>query len=165
MKKLNKLTLLIGVGLMSITACSRDNRFYLVETSDSPEYQNGECYQVSKNDIVDAVYLISMPSDEVNKDGEPIYDITWNTNLRLSYVSLKEGLQGKSVYSIKRHTAYVLKVTLKGAVTNPEATFGYIKVSSYAYTAQSSRAKETTSVYAYVAIGDEPGRATKPANV
>ena len=163
MKNLKKLALLFGVGLMSLTACANEKRFYYLETSDSSEYQEGECYQVSKNDVIDAIYLISVPSGEVDKNGEPISDIVWNREFRLSYFYLTDGLKGKSIISIKRHTDYALKINIDCAVNDVTSTFGYVKVSHYAFTTKSQRAKGVSSLYAYVAIGSESGRTNKPA--
>ena len=164
MKKPNKLTLLLGTVALSLTACSEGPSLLCLETSDSNQYHEGMCYQISRGDSIDSLYLINLSFTEEGSDMET-YDITWNTKLKPAYFTLSASLKGKTVTTVSRYNSRIMKVNIKGTCEDPTATYGYVKVRSDAFTAVSKRAKGAYYIYGYVSIGNEQGLATKPADI
>ena len=163
MKKPNKLAFLLGTALLSLTACSEGPSLYCLETSDTYEYQEGMCYQVSRGNNIDFFYLINLPSEDEN--GNEVYDFTWNTRLKPSYFKLTGGLAGKTVSTVSRYNSHIMKVKVKGTCDDVDATYGIVKVKKDAYTALSKRIKDMSYITAYVSIGQEQGLTNKPADI
>lgn len=161
MKILKKSVLLLGAALLSLCSCSLEKRCECLETSDSLEYTSGMCYQASRINVVESVFLINNP---VNPDDGPEnyqYDITWSEIVVLDNFSCVEGLKGKHIMSILRLSSHVIKVTFDGAVSDKSATYGYIRILPNAFTGHTERAIDSV-IYAYVAIGDSSGLVQKP---
>lgn len=163
MKKPNKLALLLGAAMMSLTACSEGSSLLCLETSNTYQYETGTCYQVSRGDSVDSFYLINLAFTD--ESGDETYDITWNTRLKPSYFVLTGGLKGKTVSTVSRYNSHVMKVNVKGICDDVYATYGYVKVRSEAFTAVSKRAKDVRFIIGYVSIGEAQGLVTKPADI
>ena len=167
MKNVLKFSLLLAAIPLMLTACEefKEKQFReRIETSSGIEYVAGQCYQASKNDIVESVFIINAPTNPNKKENEEyIYDIIWNDQINLSYFSFTGGLKGKQVLSILKLGDNVIKVNIDHSIEDQEATFGYIKISHYAFKAINPDAKEAY-LYAYVAIGDSSSMVAKPVD-
>ena len=154
MKSLVKIALLSGVMALSLTACGNERKCYCLETSDTPTYVEGKCFQIDgTKDIVETIFI-------TNPNGE---DIEFNNIIDESHITFTDGLKGKRVQNAMRMNSYSIKVSVFGKIDDPEATFGYIRIRYSNFKALSERAKEAY-LYAYVAIGTSTGLADKPAD-
>ena len=148
---------------LSLTACSDlKEHVYCVETSDSLDYKQGECYQVNRKDVIETVYLISVPTNPEADPEDYEYDFTWNQEQKNSYFVFTDGLVGKKMIGVLLIDEYTLKINFCGMSREPEATHGFIKIFHYAYKSYTKRMQDTL-LYAYFAIGDTSGMAVKPA--
>ena len=161
MKSLQKLALLVPVFALSLVSCSNKTRCECLETSDSPDYSEGMCYQVSRKNVVEHLYLINLPTNPDDPDKNYKYDFEWADEMRVEYISMVEGLEGKHVISFLKLNSHSLKLTIDATVNDPTATSGYIKISHLAFKPLSDRAKNS-NLYAYVSIGDDYGLVNKP---
>ena len=119
-------------------------------------------FEVGRKDVVENFYIIAQPT---NPDADPKdyqYDFAWRDDMRVEYISLVEGLEGKRVISFVKINSHSLKLQIDSTLSNPNATFGYVKISHLAFDAISERAK-TADLYAYVAVGDNHGLVEKPS--
>lgn len=162
MKQLNKLALLGSVIALSLASCSNKSRCECLETSDSPDYVEGMCYQVSRKNIIESVYLINLPLNPEAPTAEYQYDFAWREDMRVEFISFEGGLKGKRIDSFLPLDPHSLKLTIDSTLEDPSATSGYIKISHLAIKPLSERAKNA-NIYAYVSIGDERGLVEKPA--
>ena len=154
MKSLVKIALLSGVMALSLTACGNERKCYCLETSDTPTYVEGKCFQIDgTKDIVETIFI-------TNPNGE---DIEFNNIIDESHITFTDGLKGKRVQNAMRMNSYSIKVSVFGKIDDPEATFGYIRIRYSNFKALSERTKEAY-LYAYVAIGNSTGLADKPAD-
>ena len=156
MKSLNKIALLSNVVLLALSACSFERRVYCVETSDGLEIAQGKCYQASKQDVVDTIFIIN-PQDENGN-----YDLVWNDSINTANYSFTDGLKGKKVIDLLKISDNTIKINIDGRVENQDATFGYIRITHNAFKAVSNSAIGA-SIYAYVALGEKSGMTDKPA--
>ena len=155
MKNLAKVSLLLASIPFALSACTDvGDRVVCLETSNTIEYVQNKCYQVSYKQVVDTVYLFSMPNNPEADPSEYTYDFIWNDEQKNSYFDFVDGLEGKSLISILKISNSILKLNLKGSCKDVVATYGYIKVFRYAYTSQSSKIKDIP-IYAYVSIGEQ----------
>ena len=162
MRHLNKLALLTSIFALSLTSCSNKTRLECFETSNEADPVSGMCYQVGRKDVIENFYVLAMPT---NPDADPKdyqYDFTWRDDMRVEYISLVEGLEGKRVISFLKLNNHSLKLQIDSTLSNPNATYGYVKISHLAFNPISERAKNA-NLYAYVAIGDEHGLVKKPS--
>jgi len=161
MKLFSKLVLLLSTLPLPLTSCSNKIRCECLESSDSPDYSEGMCYQVSRRNIIESVFLINLPlnPDDPNKDYQ--YDFEWRDNMRVEYISLEEGLKGKRIISFLKIDPHSVKLTIDSVPLDQKATFGYVKISHLAFKPLSKRA-QNSNLFAYVAIGDERGLVEKP---
>ena len=153
MKTLKTTLLLLGIIGLSLTACDLDKEVNVLSTSDSITYVEGMCYQASRSNIVESVFLINAP---INPDDDPAnykYDLIWNDVIRRDNFRFVEGLEGKSIMSLLKINDHTMKITFDGAVNDSNATFGYIRVSPSAFSALSERATDR-NLYAYIALGE-----------
>lgn len=161
MRQLNKLALLTTIFSLSLVSCSNKSRCECFETSDTPDYVEGMCYQVSRKNVIETVYLINLPLNPEDDEKNYRYDFEWKDDMRVEYISLEEGLQGKRIISFLKLTKHSMRVTIDSTLADPNATYGYIKISHLAFTPLSERA-QNANLYAYVSIGDERGLVNKP---
>ena len=159
MKVLNKVALLTSVFLLTLSSCVGEKKAYVLETSDHIDYVEGTCFQASREDIVDTVFLINLPSKD--KDGNDVYDIEWNQSLVKSYFTFTTGLIGKKVIDVFTVENNVLKINFDGRLENPDAREGCIKVSPHAFKAKNEKTRDAY-LYAYIVIGDKSGFVDKP---
>ena len=144
MKNIVKVSLLLASIPFALSACTDvGDRVVCLETSNTIEYVQNKCYQVSYKQVVDTVYLFSMPNNPEADPSEYTYDFDF-----------VDGLEGKNLISILKISNTILKLNLKGSCKDVVATYGYIKVFRYAYTSQSSKIKDIP-IYAYVSIGEQ----------
>ena len=161
MKQLNKLALLTSVFVLSLTSCSNKVRYECLETSDSPDYIEGMCYQVSRKNIVESIFLMNLPSNPDAPTAEHQYDFVWREDMRVEYISFEGGLKGKRIISFLQLDPHSLKLTIDSTLENPNATGGYVKISHLAIKPLSDKAKNA-NIYGFVSIGDERGLVDKP---
>ena len=153
MKKL-KTILSIGLVACALTACDFEKRCYCLETSDNLEYSSGMCYQASRSNIVESVYIINPPSNPDDDPSDYKFDLSWNDIIVLDYFKFVDGLVGKQVNSIFKVNDQILKVTFDGDLRDNEATSGYLRVSPSAFRGLTERAIDAF-LYAYIAIGND----------
>ena len=167
MKNVIKLSVLLATIPLMLTSCEelKEKQFRRLETSNGITIIQDQCYQASRNDIVESVFLINPPTNpDKAEDEEYTYDIIWNDQVNLAHFSFLGGLKGKQVLSVLKLGDNVIKVNIDHAVEDQEATYGYIKINHYAFKAVSPEAKEAY-LYAYVAIGDSSAMIKKPAEL
>ena len=163
MNKHLKLSLLIAGLPLVLSSCEYfiEKKVYCLDTSNDVGYVDGMCYQASRYDVVEAIFIINNPTNPEADPEDYTYDIVWNKNITVGDISFIGGLAGKKVTSVLKVTDQVIKINIEHHVDDQEATFGYIKVSQYSFKAISKRAREAY-LYAYVAIGDKAGLVEKP---
>ena len=137
--------------------------FECLDTSDSLTYNEGMCYQASRLNVVESVFVINRPINPEDAPENYQYDITWDETIRIDNFSLVDGLAGKHIMTILRMNDHILKVTFDGASTDKNATYGYLRILPNAFKAHSERATDSV-LYAYIAIGDAKGLAEKPSS-
>lgn len=159
MKSLLKTALLFACIPLSLSACKDkvDNALVCIETSNVIDYVEGKCFQSTYKNVLETLYLITLPNNPEANPEDYTYDFTWNYELKNSYFDFIEGLEGKTLISILRLGDNVLKLNINSACDSPNSTYGYIKVFRYAFTPNVKKL-ENTSLYAYVAIGEESAR-------
>lgn len=162
MKNLRKIAILSTVFLFSLVGCSFETKAYCLETSDTFEYYEGKCFQANRNDVVDTVFVMNMPSNPEADPEDYKYDVRWNDVVNTKHFSFTGGLEGKRIIEVFKWSDTVLKINFDGRSADKEATSGYIRISSYAYKSLSKETKGAT-LYAYVQIGETSGLADKPA--
>ena len=163
MKNLRKIALLSGVVLLTLAGCTDELAVHCLETSDTFEYAEGKCFQSSRSDIVETLFLMNLPT---NPEADPeayTYDIEWNKSINTDNFSFTDGLKEKRIIEVFRWSDTILKINFHGRVTDKEATFGYLKVNPSAFKVKSERVKQAY-LYAYVAIGDTTALVDKPAD-
>lgn len=138
----------------SLTACNLEKRCECLNTSDDLEFVEGMCYQASRNNIVESVYISNPPINPEAPESEYKYDLIWNNIIVLDYFNFVDGLSGKHVNSIFKVNDQILKITFDGALNDEEATGGYLRVSPSAFRGLTERAIDAF-LYAYIAIGDD----------
>lgn len=162
MRHLNILALLTSIFALSLTSCSNKTRLECFETSDAADAVSGKCYQVTRKDVIENFYILGMPTNPDANPNDYQYDFTWRDDMRVEHISLVEGLEGKRIISFLKLNSHSLKIQIDSTLSNPKATFGYVKISHLAFDAISERAKNA-NLYAYVAIGDDHGLVEKPS--
>ena len=166
MKNIKKLSVLLGIIPMLLTSCKEfaEKKSFCLETCDSPDYVNGQCYQASSKDLLESIHLIALPTNPDKADDEEYkYPLTWNSVINTEFFTLTNGLEGKHVMSVLKLGENVIKVNLSGASIHKDATYGYVKVHFRAFKSYTNETKEAY-VYAYVAIGENPAMVIKPEN-
>ena len=161
MKMIKKALLMSAVAAMSLCSCSLEKRCECLETSDILTYREGMCYQANRSNVVESVFLINKPLNPEDSPENYKYDITWSEIVAIDNFSFVDGLSGKHIMTILRISSVVIKVTFDGAVTDPEATYGYIRILPNAFIGHSDRAIDSV-IYAYIAIGDTSDCVIKP---
>lgn len=161
MKCFNKLALLAGVFLLSLTSCSNKVRCECFETADSPDPVSGKCYQVSNRNILENIFIVNLPLNPDAPKAEHEYDFVWRDDMRVEYISLEEGLKGKRIISFLLLDPHSMRLQIDGTLDNPNATFGYVKILHLGIKPLSQRAKNA-NLFAYVSIGEENGLVDKP---
>ena len=164
MKNFIKVSLLIASIPLVLTSCETlEKKCYCLETSTTIEYVENMCYQASRNDVLETIYVINLPLNPEAKASEYQYDVAFASDIKNASLTLTDGLEGKVIDSVFTLGDNMLKVNIKGIATNQEATYGYIKVSNRAFTANTDRVKDAY-LYAYVALSDNGSSlADKPA--
>lgn len=164
MKNVKKLSILLSIIPMLLTACDNEKKAYCLETCDAPDCVQGQCYQASRKDILESVHLIALPlNPDKGADEEYKYPLTWSNVINTEFFYLLGGLEGKKVLSVLKLGENVIKVNISGASTNKDAEYGYIKVHFRAFKSYVEETKEAY-VYAYVAMGENPSMVVKPEN-
>ena len=162
MKDLRKITLFLGLIPLLLTSCEDlKKKAYCLETFNTPDYVDGMCYQASTEDVLESIHLINLPINPESSKNEWKYDLEWKNNISIKSFTFTDGLVGKKIQSVLTLSPNVVRLIVKGRVEDPEATFGYIKVDSYAFKARTERVKDAY-IYAYVAIGQTPDVVVKP---
>lgn len=157
MKNVSKFIILCASIPLILSACEDfEKKSYCLETSSQPEYQEGMCYQASRDDILESIHLINLKDPDTNK-----YDIEWKGNISVNNFTFTEGLIGKKVKSVLTLDENVIRLIIYGKVEDNEATSGYIKVDPDAFKAKREATKEAY-LYAYVALGESSGMVKKP---
>ena len=162
MKQLNKLALLTSVFVLSLASCTNKARLECMESSDSPDYVSGKCLQVSRKNILEYIFIMNLPLNPEADPKEYQYDFEWNENLREEFITFEGGLKGKRMISFLKLDTHSLKLYIDGEPEDLKLTSGYVKISHFAITPLSERAKNA-NIYAYVAVGDEHALVDKPA--
>ena len=167
MKNVIKLSILLASIPLMLTACEdfKEKKAYCLETSDGISVVDGKCYQASRHDILESVFVINPahnPEEENEEKRE--YDIVWSDQINTDYFSCIDGLKGKQIISILKLGPNILKVNIDGNIEDQEATFGYIKINRYAYKALNKEIKDAY-LYAYVALGTTSSMVDKPSEV
>ena len=164
MKSIKKIALLSSIFALSLTSCELQKTCLCLETSSTEKVSEGMCSQVRRSEEVDTVYLINTPTNPEADLSEYTYDITWSSVVSNDHVSFTNGLKGKRIHRVFRISDTVILVDMYGKTDDPEATFGYIKISPDAFEAHTNRAKNAF-LKAYVSISDNPGMVEKPSNI
>ena len=168
MNKPLKLLLLLAVVPFALTSCEefKEKQSYCLETSDTFEYKEGLCYQVSRKDILESVFVIAPPTNPDKAENEKYtYPITWKDEIHTEYFSFVRGLEGKKVISILKLGDNVLKVNIEGAINKEKPSYyGFIKIHFRAFKSYTPETKEAY-LYAFVTVGPSSDVVRKPANV
>ena len=156
MKPLLKVALLFSVIPMAISACSDIKKYVYnaVENSNTDTYVSGKCYQVSYKNVSETAYLIALPNNPEADPSEYTYDFSWNNDIRNSYLEFTGGLNGKKITRVFVVAENVLKVNFNGVCKDSNATYGYIKIYRYAFTANVKKL-EDKNLFVYFAIGEQ----------
>ena len=155
MKKFIKTSLLLACIPFALAACEDfEKKSFCMETSTTIEYVEGKCYQASYKDILETIYVINLPINPEADPSEYQYDITFVSEVKNTYLTLTDGLEGKKIDSVFRLGDNIIKVNIQNVSQNEEATYGYIKISDRAFVAHTDRVKNA-NLYAYVAIGEK----------
>ena len=164
MKSILKISLLLASIPLALSACEKfEKHTYCLETSNDTTYHPGMCYQASTSDVLESVFIINPPINPEADEKDYQYDLMWNYSIKLSYFTFTGGLVGKKIISVLKLGSDVIKVNIDNTCENQKATSGYIKISHYAYTALSERAKDAYA-FAYVALGPASDLVVKPSN-
>lgn len=161
MKFMKKAFLLFATLGLSICSCSLEKRCECLETSDSLTYNEGMCYQASRSNVVESVFVMNRPLNPEDAPENYKYDISWNDTIRIDNFSMVDGLSGKHIMTILKMNDHILKITFDGAVSDTNATYGYIRILPNAFKAYSDRATDSV-LYAYISIGNGKCLAEKP---
>ena len=164
MKLIQKLILLSSIFALSLTSCDFEKKCYCLESSNDADYHEGKCYQASRSDIVESVFVINLPLNPEANEEDYRYDIAFSDSLRTYLFSMVGGLSGKKIISVMKINDHVLSIQFDNLLDNSEATFGYVRINRQAFKAYTERAKESY-LYAYIAIGDSPSMVDRPENV
>ena len=155
MKNIVKASLLLASIPFALSACTDvGKRVVCVGTSNTIQYVQDKCYQLSYKQCVETIYLFSLPTNPEADPNEYTYDYLWKDEQKNSYFDFQDGLKGKTLISILKISNTILKLNVKGACDDPTATYGYIKVFRYAYDSQSNNVRDIP-IYAYVAVGEQ----------
>lgn len=160
MKQIKKIAALSTIFLLSLVSCASEIKSYCLETSDTFESYEGKCYQASRSNVVDTVFLINTPNNPEAEDGQYKYDLVWNKVVNTDHFTFTGGLEGKTIIEAFRVDDYIIKINFDGKSVNDEVD-GYIKVSPLAF---ASKSKETKGahLYAYIKVGEFSGLVDKP---
>ena len=166
----------VELGKKSAFVDKKDFKAFCLETSDTAQYIDGKCYQISREheietkdeqgnvinreDIVEKFYLINKPINPKDKESEWQYDIKWKETLSVSDFSFVEGLEGKIINKLERVSDHTVYLEVFKALSDKKETSGYVRVKESAFDALTETAKDKR-LYAYVAIGDESGMVNK----
>ena len=113
MKNVKKLSILLSIIPMLLTACDNEKKAYCLETCDAPDYVQGQCYQASRKDILESVHLIALPlNPDKGADEEYKYPLTWSNVINTEFFYLLGGLEGKKVLSVLKLGENVIKVNI-----------------------------------------------------
>ncbi len=164
MRLIKRIVLLSSVFILSLAACDFEKKCYCLETSNDSEYHEGKCYQASRSDIIESVYVINLPINPEANEEDYKYDISFNDSLRVYQFSMVGGLSGKKIISVMKLNDQTLSIKFDYSLNNDEATSGYVRIGRQAFKALSDRAKDSY-LYAYIAIGDSPALIDKPADI
>ena len=161
MRKIKKIAALSTVFLLALVGCNNEIKSYCLETSDTFEYYEGKCFQASKNDVVDTIFLMNLPNNPEAEPEQYKYDLIWNETVNTKHFTFTGGLKGKKIIEAFRVDDVTIKINFDGKVETDEPS-GYVRVSPSAF---KSKSKETQGayLYAYVAMGETSGLADKPA--
>ena len=164
MKNIKKIAVFSSIFLFSLTSCASEPKSYCLETSDTFDYYEGKCFQANRNDVVDTVFVMNMPTNPEADPEEYKYDIRWNDSINTEWFSFAGGLKGKRIIEVFKWSDTVLKINFDGRAADKEATSGYVRISPSAYKAYTKEVKNTY-LYAYVAIGDSSALVDKPVEI
>ena len=164
MNLIRKIVLLSSIFALSLTSCDLEKRCYCLETSNDADFHEGKCYQASRNDIVESVYVINLPLNPEDDEENYKYDVVFNDSLRVYQFAMVGGLSGKKVISIMKINDHVLSIQFDHVIDNKEATYGYVKINRQAFKSLTERTKEAY-LYAYISIGDVPSMVERPENI
>lgn len=164
--KLNKKSILFLATIpLLLTACNFEKKCFCLETSNSLNFQDGYCYQLSKQDILETIFVSCLPSKSENDTNENYYEITWKKNYSFESFSFTGGLKGKQVKSIVRiEDSNTLRINVSGACLDQEATSGYLRISGDAFDSHSEKSQGSV-LYAYFAIGEKSDIVVKPGDI
>lgn len=165
MKSFVKLSVLLASIPLILTSCEdfKEKKAFCLETSDGISVVDGKCYQASRNDVLESVFVINPAHNPEEEDeSKREYDIVWSDQINTDYFTFTDGLKGKKVISVLKLGPNILKVNIDNNIEDQEATFGYIKINRYAYKALNKDVRDAY-LYAYVAIGSTSGLVDKPA--
>ena len=166
----------VELGEKSALIDKNEYKAFCLETSDTAQYVDGKCYQISKEneikkydeqgnvigteDKVEKFYLINKPINPEASENEWQYDIKWKENLSVSDFTFVEGLGGKIISKLERVSDNVVYLEIFKALTDKNETSGYVRVKETAFDALTETAKDKR-LYAYVSIGEESGMINK----
>lgn len=152
MKTLKRI-LSLGLIACSLVACDFEKRCECLLSSDSLEFDENMCYQASRSNVVESVYISNPPINPDDPESDYKYDIIWNDIIVLDYFKFTGGLTGKDVNSIFKVNDQILKITFDGAISDENATGGYLKISPTAFRGLTERSVDAF-LYTYIAIGE-----------
>lgn len=155
MKKLLKVSLLFASIPLALSSCTDiGDRIICVETSNTTDYVENMCCQISYKQVVDTVYLITPPLNPEAALSEQTFDFIWKDELKNAYFDFVDGLKGKQLISVLKISNNILKLNIKGSCDDPLATYGYVKIFRHAYISQTNKIKNE-NIYAYVSVGEQ----------
>ena len=161
MKLLKKSLFLLGILGLSLTSCISEKRCECLETSEGIEYNSSVCYHANYLDVVESFYVSNPPINPDAGEGNYQYDLEWDSIIRLDFFKFVDGLAGKHIITVFKISDTVIKVTFDGNLSNPDATFGYLRISPSAFKGLTERATDAF-LYAYISIGPVSGNVAKP---
>ena len=164
MNQVKKACLLLAIGSMVLSACGAERKIFCLDTFNQVDYESGMCAQMSKNDINEVVYVFCLPNNPEADASEYQYEITWNKVTNKNYFSFVQGLEGKKADSVIVLEKNTLKINVHGLNRDQEATYGYLRISQEAFTANSENSRNAFA-YAYFAIGEQSGAVAKPEDI
>ena len=155
MKNFIKTMILLASIPLVLASCEElEKKCYCLETSTTIEYAQNMCYQASYHEILETIYVINLPLNPEAKPSEYKYDITFVSEVKNTYLTLTDGLEGKKIDSVFRLGDNIIKVNIQNTTRDQEATYGYIRINSRAFAANTDRVRDA-NLYAYVALGEK----------
>lgn len=164
MKISQKSILLFAISSLLLTACQTEKRCFCLETYNSVNYQEGYCYQLSRKDVLETIFVFCLPTKSADGSNEDFYEVTWKKNYNVESFKFVEGLEGKKIKSVVLLENNTLRINVSNACIDQEATSGYLRIGPDAFDYHSDSSKNSF-LYAYFAIGENSAVVVKPEDI